>query len=64
MTKMSKATTNANHAAKRVPASARLIWRGVEIQPPAVAPITPIARIRRAARIAVKKHAHEFVAAE
>jgi hypothetical protein len=61
---MSEATTEAKSAAKMVSPRAGLIWRGVEIQPPAVAPITPIARIRRAARIAVKKHAHEFVAAE
>lgn len=48
----------------RIRRAAKLVWRGVEIQPPTIAPTTSVARIRRAARIAVKKHAHEFVASE
>jgi hypothetical protein len=37
-----------------------LIYRGVVIQPPAIAPNTPLARIRRAARNAVQQYADEL----
>jgi hypothetical protein len=37
--------------------AAELIWRGVEIQRP---PVTPVARVRRGVRMAVKEHMHKF----
>jgi hypothetical protein len=41
-----------------------LVHRGVVILRPAVAPDTPLARIRRAARIAVKQHVHDLAPVE
>lgn len=41
-----------------------LVHRGVVIQRPALAPSVPLARIRRAAKLAVERYAHALQAAE
>jgi len=41
-----------------------LVHRGVVIQQPALPPSTSLARIRRAAKIAVQRYAHDIQAAE
>ncbi len=64
MVDMGKMATKAKISGKKAKRPAPLIFRGVEIQRPAVAPSTPISRIRRAAKIAVKQYAHALAAAE
>jgi hypothetical protein len=41
-----------------------LVHRGVIIQRPAHRPSVPLAQLRRAAKLAVERHAHDLQAAE
>ncbi len=61
---MREVTTTSSTTAKTIKRKTPLIYRGVVIQPPAIAPNTPLARIRRAARIAVQQYADELSAAK
>jgi hypothetical protein len=60
---MGKTTTSAKITGTKARRPAKLIFNGVEIQRPPIAPHTPLARIRRAARIAVRQYAHDLSAA-
>ena len=61
---MGKVTTTTTTATKKIRGRTPLVYRGVVIQRPAIAPNTPLARIRRGARIAVQQYAHELAAAK
>jgi hypothetical protein len=59
---MAKARTKST---KRQPRhAAPLVYRGVVIRPPHVAPDTPLAKIRRGAKVAVRRYFDELAAAE
>lgn len=64
MKAMGKVNATTAIAKGRSKAGKPLVHRGIVILRPAVAPDTPLARIRRAARIAVKQHAHDLAPAE
>jgi hypothetical protein len=49
---------------KSIKGKAPLVHRGIVIQRPAVKPTTSLARLRRAARIAVQQYVDEVSAAE
>jgi hypothetical protein len=62
MATMGKPTVEMKVRPPRSKRAGKLIIQGVEIQRPAVAPNASIARIRRAAKIAVKQYAHDLSA--
>jgi len=57
-----KPTATTNDARRRRPA--KVMFQGVEILRPAVSPDTPLPRLRRAAKIAVKQYADELAASK
>ncbi len=57
-----KPTATTNGPRRRRPA--KVMFQGVEILRPAVPPDTPLSRLRRAAKIAVKQYADELAASK
>lgn len=61
---MEKLSAKTDVTAKKARRSPKVMFQGIEIQRPVVPPSIPLWRIRRAAKIAVKKYADELAAAK
>jgi hypothetical protein len=64
MTFMGVQTSKPDVPAKKAPRTKRPSFMGVELQRPPFPPVTPLATIRRAAKIAVEQYVRDLAASK